>query len=159
MMFDINEATIECEICMRDERDEQVEEFVSLDNLFTNDGYLERGIESSKTINSDWYYQQLMRLQQEVEKKQPELINRKGVVFHHYNARPRTYLATRQILRQFGLEIKSGPLTRRARSYTSTSVSDSRAFAIKCDQRATNYCGPVAPNASITARPRNDRGS
>ncbi|GBP49890.1 hypothetical protein EVAR_29503_1 [Eumeta japonica] len=34
------------------------------------------------------YYQLLMRLKQEVEKKRPELFNRKGVVLHHDNARP-----------------------------------------------------------------------
>ncbi|GBP07826.1 Histone-lysine N-methyltransferase SETMAR [Eumeta japonica] len=45
-----------------------------------------------KTINSDLCYQQLMRLQQEVEKNRLELINRKGAVFHHDNARPHTYL-------------------------------------------------------------------
>ncbi|GBO99810.1 hypothetical protein EVAR_74217_1 [Eumeta japonica] len=48
-----------------------------------------------KTINSNFYCQQLMRLKQNVEKKRPELINRKGVGFHHDNARPHTHLATR----------------------------------------------------------------
>ncbi|GBP06373.1 Mariner Mos1 transposase [Eumeta japonica] len=47
-----------------------------------------------KTINSGLYYQQLMRLRREVEKKRPELINRKGVDFHHDKARPDTSLAT-----------------------------------------------------------------
>ncbi|GBP18711.1 hypothetical protein EVAR_8536_1 [Eumeta japonica] len=36
------------------------------------------------------------------EKRRPEMINRKRVVFHHDNARPHTFLATQQILRQFG---------------------------------------------------------
>ena len=40
-----------------------------------------------KTIDSGFYCQQLMRLKKAVEKNQPELVNRKGVVFHHDNAR------------------------------------------------------------------------
>ncbi|GBP51115.1 Histone-lysine N-methyltransferase SETMAR [Eumeta japonica] len=55
-----------------------------------------------KTINTDLYCQQPMTLQQEVEKRRPELINRKGLVFHHDNARPHTCLATQRILRKFG---------------------------------------------------------
>ncbi|GBP50190.1 hypothetical protein EVAR_97191_1 [Eumeta japonica] len=47
------------------------------------------------------YCQQLMRRKQEVEEKRLELINRKGVVFHHDNARPPTSLPTQQILRKF----------------------------------------------------------
>ncbi|GBP47582.1 hypothetical protein EVAR_40138_1 [Eumeta japonica] len=47
-----------------------------------------------KTIHLDLYYQQLMRLKQEVEKKCPELINRKDVVFHHDNTRPHAFLVT-----------------------------------------------------------------
>ncbi|GBP64040.1 Histone-lysine N-methyltransferase SETMAR [Eumeta japonica] len=57
-----------------------------------------------KTINSDLYCQLLMRFKQELEKKWPEFINRKAVVFHHDNARPHTFLATQQILREFGWE-------------------------------------------------------
>ncbi|GBP83831.1 Histone-lysine N-methyltransferase SETMAR [Eumeta japonica] len=52
-----------------------------------------------KFINSDLYCQQLMRIKQEVKKNRPELINRKGVLFHHDNARPHISLATQQILK------------------------------------------------------------
>ncbi|GBP60843.1 hypothetical protein EVAR_35391_1 [Eumeta japonica] len=38
---------------------------------------------SAKTIKSDLYYQQLMRLKQEVEKKRPELINKNGEMRRH----------------------------------------------------------------------------
>ncbi|GBP12785.1 Mariner Mos1 transposase [Eumeta japonica] len=54
-----------------------------------------------KTINSDLYCQQLMRLKQGVVKKRPESFNRKGVVFHHDNARS----ATQNRLREFGWEV------------------------------------------------------
>jgi len=43
-------------------------------------------------IDSDFCYQQLVR---SIQEKQPELINRKDVVFHN-NARPHTSLMTRQ---------------------------------------------------------------
>ncbi|GBP31359.1 Leucine-rich repeat and calponin homology domain-containing protein 3 [Eumeta japonica] len=46
-------------------------------------------LSSGKTINSDLYCQQLMRLKQEVKKKRPELINRN------------TSLATQQILSDY----------------------------------------------------------
>ncbi|GBP40029.1 Histone-lysine N-methyltransferase SETMAR [Eumeta japonica] len=45
-----------------------------------------------KTINSDLYCQQLMRHEQEVEKKRRQLINKKSVIFHYDNARPHTPL-------------------------------------------------------------------
>jgi len=37
---------------------------------------------SGQTIDSNLYCQQLERLCQAIERKRPELINRKGVVFH-----------------------------------------------------------------------------
>ncbi|XP_025266855.1 histone-lysine N-methyltransferase SETMAR-like [Camponotus floridanus] len=52
----------------------------------------------NRTINSDVYCRQLDSLNESVIQKRPELVNRKGVVFHHDNARPHTSLATRQKL-------------------------------------------------------------
>ncbi|KAJ0172890.1 hypothetical protein K1T71_011066 [Dendrolimus kikuchii] len=62
-----------------------------------------------RTIDSELYCEQLMRLKQKVERKRPELINRRGVVFHHDNARPHTSLATQQQLRQSGWEVLMHP--------------------------------------------------
>ncbi|KAL0841534.1 hypothetical protein ABMA28_015204 [Loxostege sticticalis] len=61
------------------------------------------------TNDSELYCEQLMRLKLEVERKRPELINRRGVVFHHDNARPHTSLATQQKLREFGWEVLMHP--------------------------------------------------
>jgi histone-lysine N-methyltransferase SETMAR len=52
----------------------------------------------NQTINSDVYCSQLDRLKAAIDQKRPELVNRKGVVFHHDNARPHVSLATRQKL-------------------------------------------------------------
>ena len=52
----------------------------------------------NQTINSELYYEQLQRLLQAIGRKRPELINRRGVVFHHDNARSHTSLMTRQKL-------------------------------------------------------------
>jgi len=52
----------------------------------------------NKTINSDVYCEQLQKLSDAIAQKCPELINRKGVVFHHDNARPHTSLIIRQKL-------------------------------------------------------------
>ena len=41
----------------------------------------------NRTINSVVYIEQLTKLNNVVEEKRPELTNRKGVVFHHDNAR------------------------------------------------------------------------
>ncbi|KAL0880861.1 hypothetical protein ABMA27_002044 [Loxostege sticticalis] len=62
-----------------------------------------------RTIDSELYSEQLMRLKQEVERKRLELINRRGVVFHHDNARPHTSLATQQKIREFGWEVLMHP--------------------------------------------------
>jgi len=44
------------------------------------------------TINSKFYCSQLDRLQEATKEKRPELINRKGGVFHYDNVRPHTSL-------------------------------------------------------------------
>ena len=58
-----------------------------------------------QTIGSQVYCGQQEWLRKAVERKQPELNNRKGVVFHHENARPHTSLMTRQKLRELVWEI------------------------------------------------------
>lgn len=62
-----------------------------------------------KTIDSDLYCQQLMRLKEALEKNRPELVNRKGVVFHHDNARPHSSITTQQKLRELGWDVLMHP--------------------------------------------------
>ncbi|GFU16048.1 histone-lysine N-methyltransferase SETMAR [Trichonephila clavipes] len=50
------------------------------------------------TINSEVYCHQLDKLNDALQQKRSELINRKGVVFHQDNARPHTSLITHQKL-------------------------------------------------------------
>ena len=66
-------------------------------------------LQTGQTIDCNLYCQQLMRLKQAIKKKRPELINRKGVVFHHDNARPHTSLMTRQKLKELGWEVLMHP--------------------------------------------------
>jgi len=49
-----------------------------------------------QTIHSNLYYQ-LKRLCQTIKRKRLELINRKGVIFHHNNARLHTSLALQKL--------------------------------------------------------------
>jgi len=64
---------------------------------------------NNETIDSDKYCSQLDKLKVEITKKCPELINRKGVVFHHDNARPHTSLQTRQKLLALGWDVLPHP--------------------------------------------------
>ncbi|GFW66536.1 histone-lysine N-methyltransferase SETMAR [Trichonephila clavipes] len=52
------------------------------------------------TITSEVYCHQLDKLNDALQQKRSDLINRKGVVFHQDNARPHTSLVTRQKLLQ-----------------------------------------------------------
>jgi histone-lysine N-methyltransferase SETMAR len=63
----------------------------------------------NQTINSDVYCSQLDRLNAAIDQKRPELVNHKGVVFHHDNARPHVSLATRQKLMQLGWDVLPHP--------------------------------------------------
>ena len=63
----------------------------------------------NRTINSVVYIEQLTKLNNAIEEKRPELTNRKGVVFHHDNARPHTSLVTRQKLLELGWDILPHP--------------------------------------------------
>ena len=64
---------------------------------------------SNRTINSVVYIEQLTKLSNAVEEKRPELTNRKGVVFHHDNARLYTSLVTRQKLLELGWDVLPHP--------------------------------------------------
>ena len=55
------------------------------------------------------YCEQLDKLNREIEKKRPELVNRRGVVLHHDNARPHTSLKTQVKLRELDWNILPNP--------------------------------------------------
>ena len=63
----------------------------------------------NRTINSVVYIEQLTKLNNAVEEKRPELTNRKGVVFHHDDARPHAFLVTRQKLLELGWDVLPHP--------------------------------------------------
>ena len=63
-----------------------------------------------QTINSALYCEQLERLRQAIERKRPELINRKDIVLHHDSAWPHTSLMTCQKLREIGWAVLMYPL-------------------------------------------------
>lgn len=63
----------------------------------------------NQTINSERYCNQLDKLNDSIQQKRPELANRKGVVFHHDNAKPHTSLATRQKLLLLGWDVLPHP--------------------------------------------------
>ncbi|KAL6418228.1 hypothetical protein ACFW04_012254 [Cataglyphis niger] len=62
-----------------------------------------------ETINADKYCNQLDQLKAAIAEKQPELANRRGVVFHHDNARPHVALVVRQKLLQFDWDVLPHP--------------------------------------------------
>lgn len=65
---------------------------------------------SSQIIDSNFYCQQLKKLCQAIEIKRPELIIRKGIIFHHDNVRPYTSLVTHQKLKELAWEVLMYPL-------------------------------------------------
>ena len=63
----------------------------------------------NRTINSSVYCQQLNKLNNSLQQKRPKMVNRRGFVFHHDNARPHTSLATRQKLLELGWDVLPHP--------------------------------------------------
>lgn len=63
----------------------------------------------NQTINTAVYCHQLDKLNEAINEKRPELADRKGVVFHHDNARPHTSLVTRQKLLELGWDLMDHP--------------------------------------------------
>ena len=56
----------------------------------------------NQTINLDVYCRHLNKLKAAVKEKRPELVNRKGVIFHNDNVTPHISLSTRQKLLRLG---------------------------------------------------------
>lgn len=63
----------------------------------------------NETITSKIYCEQLDRLRANIAKKRPEKANRRGISFHHDNARPHTSLITRQKLLDFSWDVLPHP--------------------------------------------------
>ncbi|GFX58596.1 histone-lysine N-methyltransferase SETMAR [Trichonephila clavipes] len=89
---------------------------LNLSNSTVNDHLKGLGLSSkldflsdNTTINSEVYCRQLDKLNDALQQKRSEPINRKGVVFHQDNARPHTSLVTRQKLLQLELDTMPHP--------------------------------------------------
>ena len=65
-------------------------------------------LSTNQTINLNVYCRQLNKLNAAI-KKRPELVNRKGVIFHLDNATPHTSLTTQQKLLRLGWEVMLHP--------------------------------------------------
>ena len=59
---------------------------------------------TGQTITGDLYSQQLERVQQALRQKEPALVNRKGILFLHDNARPHVARVVRDTIQQLGWE-------------------------------------------------------
>ena len=59
----------------------------------------------NETINSNKFCSQLDQLKAALDKKCPELVNRKRIIFHRDTTRPHVSLMTRQKLLQLGREV------------------------------------------------------
>ncbi|GFY35330.1 histone-lysine N-methyltransferase SETMAR [Trichonephila clavipes] len=59
-------------------------------------------LKQGKTINADLYCNPLDKLNAAIKGKRPALASRKGIVFHHDNARPHTAMVTLQKLNALG---------------------------------------------------------
>jgi histone-lysine N-methyltransferase SETMAR len=66
-------------------------------------------LEHNMTITSEIYSDQMTKLNEALIQQRPALINRKGVLLLHNNARPHTSKATRSKIEEFGWEILPHP--------------------------------------------------
>lgn len=64
---------------------------------------------TNETINSDKYCRQLDQLKVAIQEKRPILANRKGIIFHHDNARPHTSMQTQKKLRELNWDLLIHP--------------------------------------------------
>ncbi|XP_014479919.1 PREDICTED: histone-lysine N-methyltransferase SETMAR-like [Dinoponera quadriceps] len=61
-------------------------------------------------LNSNKYCAQLDKLKEAIAEKRPELINRKGVLFHQDNAKPHICLITQKKILQLGWDVLPHPI-------------------------------------------------
>ncbi|GFV27234.1 histone-lysine N-methyltransferase SETMAR [Trichonephila clavipes] len=66
-------------------------------------------LKQGKTFNVDLYCNELDKLNAAIKEKRPALASRKGIVFHHENARPHTAMVTQQKLNALGWEVLDHP--------------------------------------------------
>ncbi|GFV51120.1 histone-lysine N-methyltransferase SETMAR [Trichonephila clavipes] len=66
-------------------------------------------LKQGKTINADLYCNHLNKLNTAIKEKRPSLASRKGIVFHHDNARPHNAIVTQQKLNTLGWEVLGRP--------------------------------------------------
>ena len=66
-------------------------------------------LDYGQTVDSIVYCQQLDRLAEALKRNRPELVNRKGVILLHDNARPHTSRVTQQKIRELGYEVLPHP--------------------------------------------------
>ena len=62
-------------------------------------------LSENQRINSNKYCSQLDQMKAALDKKHPELVNRKCIIFHHDTAKPHVSLMTKQKLLQLGWEV------------------------------------------------------
>ena len=66
-------------------------------------------LQPNQTINAECYCAQLDNLKTALQTQRPELMNRKGVIFHHDNAWPHTALMTQHKLKELNWEVLRHP--------------------------------------------------
>lgn len=66
-------------------------------------------LDDNATVNSELYCHQLQRVQDALVQKRPAMVNRKGVILLHDNARPHVAKMTRQKIHELGWEVLPHP--------------------------------------------------
>ena len=66
-------------------------------------------LDPNLTITADLYSNQLDRLREALVRNRPSLVNRKGVILHHDNAKPHTAKQTQQKIKELGWEVMPHP--------------------------------------------------